>query len=215
VLDHLRQVPAGVMRLIISRPDGSGLKSLADLAPFFSTSAEEMIARSGRPIGSAPTWDIATLAVTPAYRNAAATGLVALGLYQSVVRTSCRAGVEFLVAILDRVVYRMTRLKFAAPFSPLDAPRPYLGSASSYPVYCDLGEWRERLFAEDPAIGGIIYDGVGLGPALAPLDLRRADAIVDQIWPLRPSIAPVPTAEPEEPSPVVERPRLALYRPGE
>lgn len=183
VMDHLLGVPAGVMRLIVPVPGRSGLKSLDDVEPEWGAPPEALIARAGLHFDPARTWDIATLAVDPAYRNASAQGLVSLGLYQSVVRTSRAMGVDWLVAILDHLVLRMARVAFASPFDPYAEGRPYLGSLSSSPVLVDLQAWDERLGAKDPVIHDIIYGGVGIEPALAPLNLDHAVERLAPMWP--------------------------------
>jgi hypothetical protein len=174
VVDHHARRPAGAMRLILPTVGGPGLKSLNDLHPTWGSPASTLLSRLGitPPVGGM--WDIATLAVAPAYRTAAATGLVSLGLYQSVVRTAGVAEVEWLCAILDLAVYRMTRAKFAAPFDPVTDPRPYLGSPSSVPVTCDLPAWRKRLAGRDPLLCETIYDGIGIEAAVRPLPLALA-----------------------------------------
>jgi hypothetical protein len=157
VVDHLRMRAAGMMRLI--RPDagGAGLKSLVDLGRYWGEAADA----SRVPPADGRTWDIATLAVAPEYQNPLGEGIVAQGLYQGVVRSCLEAKVEHLVAVLDLVVYRMTRIFYAEPFIALGPARPYLGSAASLPVYCTLAEWEERLQIADPVIHEVIYLGRG------------------------------------------------------
>ena len=114
---------------------GPGLKTLNDLEPLWHEPAESMLSRSGIGLSLERTWDIATLAIDAGYRSAAATGLVALGLYQSIVRTGEALGVEWMVAILDRAVFRMSKARFHQPFFALAEGRPYLGSRDSLPIY--------------------------------------------------------------------------------
>jgi hypothetical protein len=176
VLDHRRLCPAGVIRIIVPTAHGPGLKTLNDLEPLWHESAESILSRSGIGLSLGRTWDIATLAIDPGYRSAAATGLVAMGLYQSIVRTGEALGVEWMVAILDRVVFRMSKARFHQPFFALAEGRPYLGSRDSLPIYGCVSDWRRRLAIEDPAMHGIIYEGVGIEPALRPLDLVESTA---------------------------------------
>ena len=182
VLDHRRLCPAGAMRIIVPTEGGPGLKTFNDLGPIWHESAETMLARSGIGLSLGRTWDIATLAVDSGYRSAAATGLVALGLYQSVVRTGEALGVEWTVAILDRVAFRMTKARFHQPFFALAEGRPYLGSRDSLPIYCCLSDWRRRLAIEDPPIHAIIYEGVGIEPALRPLDVEASTTLARRIF---------------------------------
>jgi hypothetical protein len=181
VVDHRARRPAGAMRLIVPTPGGPGLKSLNDLEPTWGAPATALLSRLGIAPPPGGMWDIATLAVAPAYRTAAATGLVSLGLYQSVVRTAGAAGIEWLCAILDVTVFRMTRAKFAGPFDPITDPRPYLGSPSSVPVTCDLVAWRARLSGRDQLLCETIYDGLGIEAALRPLPLTVAAGLSETL----------------------------------
>ena len=182
VLDHRRLRPAGVIRMIVPTKGGPGLKSLNDLAPIWHEPAGSILERSGIGLTLDRTWDIATLAIDPQYRSAAATGLVALGLYQSIVRTGETLGVEWMVAILDRAVYRMSKARFHQPFFALAEGRPYLGSRDSLPIYGCVSDWRRRLAIEDPPIHAIIYEGVGIEPALRPLDVEASTTLAMRIF---------------------------------
>ena len=182
ILDHRRLRPAGMMRLIVPTADGPGLKSLNDIPPVWGEPAATILGRSGIGLSVARTWDIATLAIDGEYRTAAATGLVALGLYQSTVRTGEALGVEWMIAILDRFVFRMSKVRFTQPFFALAEGRPYLGSRASMPVYCCLSEWRRRLAMADPAIHGVIFEGVGIEAALRPLDLAESTVTAREIF---------------------------------
>ncbi|MGD0743072.1 MAG: hypothetical protein ABSA31_07300 [Acidimicrobiales bacterium] len=182
ILDHRRLRPAGVIRMIVPTADGPGLKSLNDLAPVWHEPAESILSRSGIGLSPDRTWDIATLAIDAEYRSAAATGLVALGLYQSIVRTGEALGVEWMVAILDRAVFRMSKARFHQPFFALAEGRAYLGSRDSLPIYGCVPDWRRRLAIADPPIHGIIYEGVGIEPALRPLDIARSTALAATVY---------------------------------
>ena len=118
VLDHRRLRPAGVIRMIVPTKGGPGLKSLNDIGPIWHEPAESILKRSGIGLTLDRTWDIATLAIDPQYRSAAATGLVALGLYQSIVRTGETLGVEWMVAILTAPSTACPRPGSTSPSSP-------------------------------------------------------------------------------------------------
>jgi len=182
ILDHRRAHPAGVIRIIVPTAGGPGLKTFNDIGPIWQESAKAILHRSGVGLEVARTWDIATLAVDAGYRSAAATGLVSLGLYQSIVRTGEALGVEWMVAILDRAVYRMSKARFHQPFFALAEGRPYLGSPDSLPIYGCVSDWRRRLAMADPPIHGIIYEGVGIEPALRPLNVAAATALAARIF---------------------------------
>jgi hypothetical protein len=170
VIDHARRLPAGAMRLLSNPPSGPGLKSWNDLPRFWQAPAVELLREAAVELPAERTWDIATLAIAKDYQSPLGAGLVSLGLYQSVVRSCLALGVEHLVAVLDSLVYRMTRARFAEPFVAYAQARPYLGSRASYPVYCTLAEWEERLRVIDPAVHSIVYEGRGIEHALQPIN---------------------------------------------
>ena len=49
--------------------------------------------------------------------------------------------------------------------------RPYLGSPASMPVWCNVGDTERRLAVSDPDLHDLYFKGVGMEPALQPLDL--------------------------------------------
>jgi hypothetical protein len=169
ILDHRREVPAGAVRIVLPTEGGPGMKTVNDLPRNWHETVEDYLARHVLPGDLAHTWDIATLAVAPEYRSAFATGLVAMGLYQSGLRTAVELGFEWMVAILDKVVYRMAKARFRQPFVPFAEARPYLGSQESLPVYLSITDYRRRLSLDDPPMHAILFEGVGIEPALAPL----------------------------------------------
>ncbi len=178
VVDQRRRLPAGSMRLIVPTADGPGLKTLHDIEAIWNE-PDPPGSPPKRPRRSPPTtWDIATLAVMDEYRAPGAAGLVSLGLYQSTVRTALASGGKRFVAILDYKVYRMSRMQFGRPFVPLGAPKPYLGSAQSLPVACDLADWKRRLTAAKSPVGPIIFDAAGIEAALTPVSLEDRLAAV-------------------------------------
>ena len=50
-------------------------------------------------------------------------------------------------------------------------PRPYLGSEKSLPSWCDLVCSERHLAAADPILHDLLYNGVGLEPAMRLADL--------------------------------------------
>jgi hypothetical protein len=177
VVDHRRRTPAGMIRIILPDPPvagsggAAGLKSLVDLEACWGEPATALLARTRVPLAPPPTWDNATLTVMPAYRGSSAAGLVSLGLYQSVVRAARQAGIDWMVAILDLAVYRMSRQRFQSPFVPFAEARTYLGSQASLPVSLHVSDWKRRLGANDAAIHDIVFEATGLEAAMRPLDL--------------------------------------------
>ncbi len=170
VVDHLRQLPAGVMRIVRSSP--AGLKSLNDLQLVWGEAAEVVMRRTGLDFDQEKTWDIATLAVPPEYRAKATGGLVTMGLYQTLTLAALVSGIELFVATLDMPVFRILRWKLHMIFAGYQglAPKSYLGSLASIPAWCDVVDSERRLAAVDPDLHAILCKGTGLEPVL-----RRAD----------------------------------------
>jgi len=171
VVDHLRSLPAGTMRILV--PSESGFKTIHDAAPVWGESIQTMAMRTGLDIDLARTWDIATLAVAPEYRGKATMGLVSMGLYQALALASPRYGIDWLLAILDVPVFRMIRWRLRMPMAGFQGvtARPYLGSPASMPVWCNVGDTDRRLAQSDPELHALYFGGVGMEPAVRPLDL--------------------------------------------
>ena len=171
VVDHLRQLPVGVMRIV--RPSPVGLKSLNDLQSVWGEAAEVVMRRTGLDFDQRKTWDIATLAVLSDYRHGTTGGLVTMGLYQTLSLAALISGIELFVAILDMPVFRILRWKLHMIFAGYRglAPKPYLGSIASIPAWCDVAGSESRLAAVDPDLHAILCKGTGLEPVLRSADL--------------------------------------------
>lgn len=171
VVDHLRQLPAGVIRVV--RPSPIGLKSLNELESIWGETAEALMHRTGLDFGPEKIWDVATLAVPSEYRAKATGGLVAMGLYQTLTLAARVSGIELLVAILDMPVFRMLRWKLHMIFAGYRGvgPKSYLGSTASIPAWCDLLYSDRHLAAVDRELHDILFKGIGLEPALLCADL--------------------------------------------
>ena len=175
VLDHRRNVPAGVMRVIAPSP--AGLKSLVDIERVWGFPAASLIARTGIELDVTTTWDIATLAVADGYRRGASAGLVTMALYQSLTLAAFHCGIEWFVAILDMPVFRVLRWRLRMIFAGYEGigPLPYLGSAASLPAWCDVLRAERRLAEEDEDLHAVLVLGEGLEEAVRRVDLRPAD----------------------------------------
>lgn len=182
VVDHRRKRPAGVMRLIIPRPDATCSKSFDDIRNHWGLAPRELNF-GDTPIPYDQCWDVATLAVAPEYRGMATAGLVSLSLYQSLARTALACGIHHGIALLDSVLYRMSTWKFGSPFEVLDGleGKSYLGSETSYPVLCDLEKWRERLSASDPTLCELIFEGKGFGAAVKACSIQASALLAFEI----------------------------------
>jgi hypothetical protein len=166
VVDHRRLVPAGVMRLVVSSP--CGFKSLDDVTNVWGENVENVIASSGSGLDQQRCWDVATFAITEEYRGAATEGLVSLSLYQALVQTARTCDVPWFVAVLDVAVLAAIDERMARPFTrfPGLAPKPYLDSPASVPVYVDLDGYQPRLAAVDSTMHDILFHGTGLEAAM-------------------------------------------------
>jgi len=175
VIDHLRGVPAGAMRVI--RPSGAGFKSFNDIEPVWAEPAAVIIERTGLTLDLLRTWDVATIAVQEEYRGAALGGLVSMGLYQTLTRAALRCGIDWFIAILDMPVFRLIRWKLCMIFAGFAgvAPLPYLGSAASLPAWCDVIDAERRLAERDADLHEILVCGRGLEAAMLPADIRTAE----------------------------------------
>lgn len=171
VVDHRRRLPAGVMRVI--RPGERGFKSLHDMERGWERSLDDVLARTRLSLDPDRVWDVATLAVDAEYRGDKTNGLISLALYQALATAALRAGVGWWVTILDVVVLDLLQTQTQRPFSYFHgvAPKRYLDSPSSVPVWCDIPKWERRLGALDPAMHEIICQGRGLEAAVTPLEL--------------------------------------------
>lgn len=177
VVDHLRAVPAGAMRVLL--PSSAGFKSLNDIEPVWGVSAEELCERSGLSLDLRRVWDVATLAVAPEYRGSAAQGLVSMGLFQTLGLAARRCDVEWFVAILDMPVFRIVRWKLRMVFVGYEGvgPRAYLGSPASIPTWCNVANARHHLAETDPDLYDVLVHGVGLETALRRVDLDSTERL--------------------------------------
>lgn len=171
VIDHLRKLPVGGMRIV--RPSSAGLKSLNDLPVVWGEAAEVVMRRTKLDVDPTRIWDIATLAVLPDYRQKATGGVVTMGLYQTLSLAALSSGIELFVAILDMPVFRILRWKLHMIFAGFQGlgPRPYLGSRASIPAWCDVVDSERRLAAADPDLHAILCRGIGLEPVMRLADL--------------------------------------------
>ena len=172
VLDHLRGVPAGMMRVLT--PSTAGFKSLNDLHSVWGEPVERVFERTGIDVDQAHTLDIATLAIAPEYRGRASThGIVSMALYQTLTLTAGHCGSDWFVAILDLPVFRLLRWKLRMIFSGYQGvtPKSYLGSQASVPAWCDVRAAARHLAETDPTLHEVLVLGEGLEAALRSVDL--------------------------------------------
>ncbi len=178
VIDHAERAAAGMLRLVL--PSDRGFKSLHDLERMWGMTPESLSADHGIALDLTSLYDMATLAVPPDYRGAAACGLVATALYQGLGRMSLDRDLRWYLAILDQIVLKQINRPFGRPLSPIPGTEPmrYLDSPSSQPVLIDILDYRARVGLLDPKVHALLFAGEGL------------EAVVSQPeWQVRPALA--------------------------
>lgn len=181
VIDHLRNLPAGVFRVILQAE--AGLKTLHDLESGWGTTLDEFFRRTGIAPDASPIWDVATLAISRDYRGDASSGLVRLGLSQGICMLATMADAKYLVTIIDLVVADLMQIYLKRPWVPIPGlePKNYLGSSSSIPMYLDCEEYRSRLALIDADTYEMLFVGTGF-EAVISSPLTSPDADVDERW---------------------------------
>ncbi len=166
VLDQRRQLPAGMMRVIL--PSDAGSKSLDDIERVWGRPLAQTLSDTGLTLPADGVWDLATLAVLPEYRRSGR-GMVSLAVYQTLCTVALRCGIDWFVAVLDVAVLRLLQRQLRLPFSRYAGVEPldYLGSAASVPAWCDFWPWSERLRLADPEYYETVCQGQGLEAAVA------------------------------------------------
>ena len=181
MIDHTRNLPAGVFRLIL--PSERGFKSFHDLEKDWGVTGEQILRRADIDPESSLIWDLATLAISRDYRGQSASGLVHLGMLQGLSMLGTRCGISHLVAIIDLVVADLFQATFHRPLVafPQVAPKHYLGSGSSLPMYLDAEEYRSRLALIDADSYELLFMGAGLEPMVSS-PMPHPDSEVQEHW---------------------------------
>lgn len=158
-------VVLGAVRIITPGP--AGLKTLNDVkkAPWL-VDGERSARAAGADLDA--TWDIATLGVRDEHRGSRVK--VAMSLYHGILRAGRANGVRSLTAILDE---QARRVLAALDYTHLPLPgtksAPYLGSASSTPVYYHASMLDAQRRA-NPESFRLVIQGVGLDGVSVPDD---------------------------------------------
>jgi hypothetical protein len=162
VIDHLRRVPAGAVRVIVPSP--AGFKALNDLPRMWGEDADAVLARSGLDFDPSTAWEIATIAVRPEYRKSSTNGLISLALVQAVITLGAKSGVEVGLAVFDVVALDVIQAVCGRAWQPFPGLEPvgYLGSPSSIACFCDMAEYGPRLAFTDPDLYEMLWLGRGL-----------------------------------------------------
>jgi hypothetical protein len=135
VLDRQENRPAGACRAVAGV--GRGVKTIDDAPAHIGPDADAITAAHAMTGGTV--WDFATLAVLPEYRGRSSSLEVSSLLYRTFMRAGQDAGVEHVVAMLDRGAYRNIEL-LGVPLQALagSGPFSYLGSADNRAVYSEF-----------------------------------------------------------------------------
>jgi hypothetical protein len=178
VIDHRRLLPAGAMRLIT--PSAAGFKTLDEIVDVWKQPLEDVMLHTALTLPADRVWDVATLAVAPDYRGKATAGLVSMALYRGLCRGADVCGVDWWVTILDSVVLRMLQWQLKKPFTSFQTvePMPYLGSASSVPVWSNINAWRQRLAEEDGPTYELLFSDSELDAAVSGPDAASFERYV-------------------------------------
>jgi hypothetical protein len=162
VIDHLRRVPAGMIRLI--SPSPAGFKTLHDLDSIWGLATSDLARAEQVGLDTSSLWDLATLAVARDYRSGASSGLVSMALYQALNMLGHAHGIRWATAVMDVVVLDLINSAWQRPFTGIPGadPRRYLDSPASMPVFCDVVDYRMRLAFLDPTTHAILFEGRGI-----------------------------------------------------
>ncbi len=171
VVDHRRRLPVGAARVIV--PNATGFKTIDDLDRMWRLPPDQALVASGVTYDPARTWDMATLAVDPEYRQA----LVSEALLRSLVVGLRHNAITWTVAVLDIVVLRLLQLRMRRPFTPFAGAQAlrYLDSPASLPVWANVDTWAEHVAAQAPELHAVF-----LGP-------ERHPAVLDAAWDRQPA----------------------------
>jgi hypothetical protein len=167
VIDHLRRLPVGVLRIILPSPHG--FKTLDDLERVWEVSAEDAIARTGVTFDPERCWDLATLAVMPDYRRSSTGGLISMALMQAIVALAHHNDIPLGVTVFDVVVFDLVQATCGRSWTAIPGlePRRYLGSPLSVACFCDVPAMRARLELTDPDLFELLFLGKGLEAAVS------------------------------------------------
>jgi hypothetical protein len=177
VVDHLRRLPVGMMRVLIPSP--AGFKSLNEIEPIWGIPAASLIESNGLALDPRSTWDVAMMGVLSDYRDGATGGLVNMALFQALARCAHACDIRWFVAVLTVPAFRMIRWKLHLIFAGYDGitPRQYQGSPASIPAWCDVACAEQKLADADGDLYRVLIEGVGLEPAVRPLSAASIERL--------------------------------------
>lgn len=160
VFDTQEQRSAGAARILLGKADE--LKSVRDVTnPPWNAKFEDLVEAAG--LEGKTALDVATLAVSPAYRGAQLSNAVSMAIYKGVLLYGKTIGVDPMVAVFDtKVLALINRIfKNAWHYYPGVEPAEYLGSPLSAPAWCLNSDLEARIKENAPSVHTMIY-----GPTL-------------------------------------------------
>lgn len=172
IIDHHRKLPAGEMRFIT--PSSAGIKTVHDMERVWNVDLESLAREHDLHFDEDGMLDITTIAVMPEYRGNAADGLISLALLAGMCVLLRGWSTRWAVSIMDLVALDRIEQLSGGRYGrfPGVAPRRYLDSPASLPIYVDL-ESHFSMLADDPFMSEITY-GRGLESTVRPADWPAA-----------------------------------------
>lgn len=140
-IDREKGVPTGAMRIIKDGPEG--FKSLKDFVEKNPAYTIDDVREFHGMHDDAKTWDVATVAVPPEYRDKG----TATQLYRAMYKTAVDDGIDHVVAIIDADPLAKMNKFLGIPLLPMvgSKPFPYIGSEKSQAVYGRIAEFDEVM----------------------------------------------------------------------
>jgi GNAT superfamily N-acetyltransferase len=140
-VDREKGVPTGAMRIVKDGP--AGFISFNDFLEKHPDVSEEQVREFHGMHDDARTWDVATVAVPPEYRDKG----TATQLYRAMYKTAVDDGIEHVVAIIDADPLKKMNKFLGIPLVPMidSKPFPYIGSQESQAVYGRISEFNEVM----------------------------------------------------------------------
>jgi hypothetical protein len=160
LLDTRTGDAAGVVRITASGADGTGIKTLVDLQPYWGADPLEAVARHG--IVPENTWDIASLAVEEQYRNSVAAPILYNGLHK--LKDENPDITTWTTALVTDYYSKLTEF-CGIPFQRiLDLPDAKHMGMPTVPAYLYPAEVDEFMKQFDPFMYNLLCQGQGLEP---------------------------------------------------
>lgn len=159
VVDHLRQMPVGVVRLM--KHGVTPVKTIVDVthhsSPWQLTKAAVI---KHHDIKLESVWDIATIAVKRKYRSRMYRRYVKALLLHSIYLHAIRNSALHWVALLDDI-HLNSFIDLGIPVDTINdsSGKPYLGSKSTTPVIVDISKVKQGILQKSRFTHSFLIDG--------------------------------------------------------